>query len=179
MITSTRRIKNGSGDRGAGWLQRACCRRKRRHARALGRCRAWEVRLGGASVLSGCAGLGGEVPESCSMHARTVPSIRRNGAERGPIGQPRRAICPDPGRSSAARRFKTAGCSAMAEPGADLRFSHSAGSSVSVARLDLRQAGALNGNGDGKAQRGNMSDSSRARSRRRAAPVRKASTKAR
>src|SRR5450631_931105 len=72
----------------------------------------------------------GEVPESCSMHAQTVPSFRWNGAERGPIGQPRRAICPDPGRSSAARRFKTARCSAMAEPEADLRFSHSASNSV-------------------------------------------------
>ena len=121
----------------------------------------------------------GEVPESCSMHAQTAPSIRWDGAERGPIGQRRRAIGPDPGRSSATRRFKTARCSAMAEPGADLRFSHSASNSVSVARLDSRRAGALNGNGGGKAQRGNMSDSSRARSRRRAAPVRKASTKAR
>ena len=40
-----------------------------------------------------------------------------------------------------------------------------------AARVDLRQAGAFNGNGGWKAQSGNMCDSSRARSRRRAAPV--------
>jgi hypothetical protein len=40
----------------------------------------------------------------------------------------------------------------VADLEADLRLSHFAGGSVSVARVDLRQAGALNGSGGGKAQ---------------------------
>ena len=51
--------------------------------------------------------------------------------------------------------------------------------SVSAVVASPGQAGAVKGKGGGKAQRGNISLNSRARSRKRRAPARKASTKAR
>jgi len=61
----------------------------------------------------------------------------------------------------------------------DPSLSWSTSSSLNAMAASPGQAGALNGKGGGKAQRGNISLSSLARSRRRKAPARKASTKAR
>jgi len=61
----------------------------------------------------------------------------------------------------------------------DYSLSRAASGSLSTAIASPGQAGALKGSGGGKAQRGNISLSSRARSRKRSAPARKASTKAR
>jgi hypothetical protein len=62
---------------------------------------------------------------------------------------------------------------------ADVSLGVSGSSPVSVEVACPGQAGALKGKAGGKAQRGNMSASSRARSRMRWTPARKASTKAR
>ena len=62
---------------------------------------------------------------------------------------------------------------------ADLSLGGSGSSPVSVEVARPGQAGPLKGKAGGKAQRGNISASSRARSRMRWTPARKASTKAR
>jgi hypothetical protein len=61
----------------------------------------------------------------------------------------------------------------------DSSLGRSASSSAHAVVFSSGQAGALNGKGGGKDQRGNISFSSCARSRKRRAPARKASTKAR
>ena len=62
---------------------------------------------------------------------------------------------------------------------AELSLNGMPGGSTGAVMSGPSYSGALNGKAGGKAQRGKMSTNSRARSRRRRAPARKASTKAR
>jgi hypothetical protein len=117
------------------------------------------------------------VAVSCSTHRQTASQFGGIEQNAAPADNPDEQFVPTPDAYRLIDASEQPVVLRLAEPEADLRFSHRASSFVSIVRVYLRQAGALNGNGGGKAQSGNMSDSSRARSRRRAAPARNASTK--
>jgi hypothetical protein len=126
----------------------------------------------------------------CMSLARVVPEVSRNMGQRHP---PSGVLEPAAGASDShngekpdvLERPRTE--TDVVEPWiavdgrrrADLSLGGSGSSPVSVEVACPGQAGALKGKAGGKAQRGNMSASSRARSRMRWAPARKASTKAR